>query len=293
MFPQPVIESVESFLSRMTGKMTRIVSSMVVSGGCINKTIKIRTEDDTYFVKYNLADEFPDMFGKEAAGLTLLREKGKLRLPEPLHVDTIEKYSYILLEFISTKNRVPSFWQMLGEGLAGLHKQSHTTFGLDYDNYIGSLLQKNTAHSDWNEFFVVERLEPMIKLAYDKNKITGDLVNLFDPLFSRLSRLIPAEKPALLHGDLWSGNYMVDDKGNPCLVDPSVYYGHREVDLAMTRLFGGFAPPFYDHYQKSYPLEKGWEERTDIFNLYPLLVHINLFGGGYETQVRIILKRFR
>jgi fructosamine-3-kinase len=131
----------------------------------------------------------------------------------------------------------------------------------------------------------------MVKMARNSGEVNQQTVNQFEFLYHRLENLIPAELPSLLHGDLWSGNYMVDEIGNPCIIDPAVYYGHREVDLAMTRLFGGFPEAFYSGYHHAYPLENGWEQRPDIHNLYPLMVHVNLFGGGYISDVKRILNR--
>ena len=263
-----------------------------MGGGCINDAVKIQSTTGIFFVKYNLEATYPAMFAREAAGLQLLREAGEIRIPEVLHFDTAEKYSYLLLEYISTGNQARNFWNIFGHALAAVHKHTQALFGLDHDNYIGSLPQSNRQHSDWTDFFILERLEPLVSKARDKGEISPQLVKQLESLYIKLPRLIPSEKPSLLHGDLWNGNYRVDDKGNPCLIDPAVYYGHREMDLGMTRLFGGFSPQFYDSYDNAFPLEQGWESRVDLFNLYPLLVHVNLFGGGYASQVKQIVSKF-
>jgi fructosamine-3-kinase len=155
---------------------------------------------------------------------------------------------------------------------------------------MGSLPQSNKKHSDWISFFVEERLEKQVSLAHEY--LSSSNFSAFNRLYKRLGELIPPEPPALLHGDLWGGNYMVSSDGKACLIDPAVYYGHREIDIAMTTLFEGFDGDFYASYHEEYPLEKGWRDRLDIFNLYPLLIHLNLFGSGYLGSIERILKRF-
>ena len=135
-------------------------------------------------------------------------------------------------------------------------------------------------------------MNKQIEIARKKGEIDQNAVKQFNNLFGRLNEIFPNEKPSLVHGDLWNGNYLVDQEGNVCLIDPAVYYGFREMDIAMTKLFEGFLPAFYESYIDEYPLEKGWQERVDICNLYPLMVHVNLFGGGYAMQVESILRRF-
>jgi fructosamine-3-kinase len=157
---------------------------------------------------------------------------------------------------------------------------------------MGSLVQYNTPEKSWVEFFVCRRLQVQVALAFDSGHLDKSAVTRFDRFYSRLDQIFSPGKPSLLHGDLWGGNYMVSESGEPCLIDPAVYYGHREVDLAMTTLFGGFSAEFYTGYESHHKLEPGWRERLDIYNLYPLLVHLNLFGSSYLGSVTSILKRF-
>ena len=185
-----------------------------------------------------------------------------------------------------------NFWENFGRGLAKLHKTTSDYFVLDHNNYIGSLTQSNRKRDNWIDFFVEERLGFQLKLARDSHLIDSGVLSAAEGLFNRLNEIIPKEQSSLLHGDLWSGNFMLGDQGEACLIDPAVYYGHREMDIAMTKLFGGFDHQFYEAYNQEFPMEKGWEQRMDICNLYPLLVHVNLFGGGYVSQLTSILKRF-
>jgi fructosamine-3-kinase len=177
-----------------------------------------------------------------------------------------------------------------GRSLARLHRHTTGYFGHELDNYMGSLPQSNKKHTSWNSFFVEERLKRQVSLA--NVYFSSSDFAAFERLYVRLDELLPVEPPALLHGDLWGGNYMVAPDGKACLIDPAVYYGHREVDIAMTTLFGGFDESFYTSYLEEYPLEKGWQKRLDIFKLYPLLIHLNLFGSVYLESILSIIRRF-
>ncbi len=285
-------KAIETALSEKFKTHIKIISSHYVGGGSINDTRMIKTNKGDFFVKMNSAGKFPGMFEKEAKGLKILDSANVIDVPEPLLWGETGDTAFLVLNYINSSHKKNGFWEDFGTKLALLHKNSSDMFGLDHDNYIGSLPQSNKQHRRWEDFFVLERLEPQIKLALNSGEIDKSFVKLFDNLFSKIDRIFPDEPPALLHGDLWGGNYMTNEKGNPVLIDPAVYYGHREMDLGMTRLFGGFDNEFYYHYNKKYPLEKGWEERLEICNLYPLMVHVNLFGGGYSGSVKAILKRF-
>ncbi|RLD39817.1 MAG: ketosamine-3-kinase, partial [Bacteroidetes bacterium] len=200
--------------------------------------------------------------------------------------------SFLILNFIQSAEMQDEFWDDFGQKLASLHRHSQKNFGLDHDNYIGSLSQSNKFHKSWADFFREERLEAQVKLARDNGRMGREMVNTFSRFYAKLDELFPKEPPALLHGDLWSGNFMVNQNGLAVIIDPAVYYGHREMDLAMSQLFGGFDASFYDAYQRNFPLENGWQQRLDYYNLYPLMVHVNLFGGSYLESVKRILVRF-
>ena len=194
------------------------------------------------------------------------------------------------MEYIESENQTSNFWNDFGKKLAALHKISNESFGFDHNNYIGSLQQINTWHANSIEFFINCRLIPQLELLNDIND--NQFFKSFDALFNILNEILPDGKPSLLHGDLWSGNYMVGKNGNPAIVDPAVYYGFREADIAMSKLFGGFANQFYDTYNETFPLEINWQSRVQVWNLYPLLVHANLFGTSYLNQVKSIIKNY-
>ncbi len=230
----------------------------------------------------------PEMFPAEARGLAWLAEAGALRIPEVLAASP----HFLALELLTPGPRVRDFDERLGRGLAALHRAGAPRFGLDHDNFIGRLPQSNTPAATWAEFYEGERLWPQLERASASGLASNAMRHGFDALFGCLpERVGPAEPPARLHGDLWGGNLHVDEAGEPCLIDPAVYGGHREMDLAMMRLFGGFSPRVFDAYQEAYPLAPDWKDRIPLYQLYPLMVHVNLFGRGYVGSVEAALQR--
>jgi fructosamine-3-kinase len=262
------------------------------SGGCINHGGELVTTAGSYFLKWNDRQRYPQMFEKESKGLRLLKAANCIDVPEVVHVGESGDLQFIIMSFVKSGRRVKNYWLLLGEQLANLHRNTNTHFGLDHDNYIGALIQKNQRKENWVDFFIQYRLEAQLALAEGNKKITSDIRKQFEALYKKLPDLLPQEKPALLHGDLWSGNVMINARGEPTLIDPAVYYAHREAELAFTQLFGGFEPEFYQAYHEVFPIAKGFDSRANLYNLYPLLVHVNLFGGGYLQQVKNILDRF-
>lgn len=292
MIPSTLQEEIEKTLSKKFNLPLSISSVQSVGGGCINHAHKLKTSHGNFFLKWNNRQSFPKMFEAEAKGLSLLRSTTTLFIPDVILCGEDSENSFLLLEWVDPGKRQTNFWRDFGEKLALLHQHTSDYFGLDHDNYIGSLPQKNSQHTSWSDFFIHQRLEPQLKLAVDSGKLTKQLIANLSTLHKALPEILPVEKPSLIHGDLWNGNFMVAPDGFACLADPAVYYGHREMDIAMTRLFGGYDPEFYRSYDDTFPLQKNTASRVDIHNLYPLLVHVNLFGGGYVQQVGSILSRF-
>ena len=288
---QSQIQFFESILFEGLGQEITVNGYEVLSGGNINNAVKIDTTIGFFFVKWNESDH-TEAFASEARGLELLRNTHEVQVPHVIAYGHKMQKAYIILEYIDSRRPQSGYWEHFGRSLAKLHRHTHTQFGLDQDNFIGSLKQSNEWHDDGVQFFIEKRLKVQAGLALYNGEISRALYDKFDSLYTRLPDLIPAEKPALLHGDLWSGNVMVGANGWVCLIDPAVYYGNREAELAFTKLFGGFNPAFYLAYGEAYPLEKGFEERIDIYNLYPLLVHVNLFGSGYLSGIEKVLKKF-
>ncbi|MCX6271047.1 MAG: fructosamine kinase family protein [Bacteroidetes bacterium] len=292
MIPSIIEDKLRELLLEKNHSSFVLQSVSPMSGGSINQSFKLETKDVKYFLKYNLSDRYPHMFEAEYRGLELLREKGNLRVPSPILTGQAGTYTFILMEYIWQGSFAADFWDDFGAKLAGLHRNTQSYFGLNHHNYMGSLPQDNTAHDDWISFFIEERLEKQLKFGLNEGTLPSSMIKKFERLYRRLEEIFPAEPPALLHGDLWSGNFMIDPEGKVCVMDPAVYYGHREADLAMTKLFGGFTPSFYEAYHSEFPLQPAWRDRMEIYNLYPLLVHANLFGGSYLRSVENILQMF-
>lgn len=271
-----------------------IVDARVLSGGDINDAFAVRLATGaTAFVKTNDRAD-PAMFPAEARGLAFLDEARALRIPRVLAVSSgcDGEPCFLVLEYLPPARRASGFDEHLGRGLAALHRARPPQFGLDHDNYIGRLPQKNEPTRSWHEFYGERRLLPQLRLAVDSGRATRKMKDGLERLVGRLPDLVGApEVPARLHGDLWGGNLHVDDRGEPCLIDPAVYGGHREVDLAMMRLFGGFSERCFAAYAEAWPLAFGHEERVLMYQLYPLLVHVNLFGGSYVESVERALDR--
>ncbi|MDW3211723.1 MAG: fructosamine kinase family protein [Reichenbachiella sp.] len=275
---------------QLFNKEVSIDTIQSIGGGCIHHAGVFQFEENKYFLKWNKRSS--QMFETEAIGLGLLDQTNSVSIPKVIGFGTLGEIDYLCLEYISSAAPKASFWEEFGSSLAQLHKHSASTFGLNHHNFIGSLPQSNNPHNSWSEFFIRERLEPLIERASDNGLIDTSTNSKFERLFAELPNLIPVEKPALLHGDLWSGNFLVGSEGQPVIFDPAVYYGHREAELAFTRMFGGFDPIFYHSYNEAFPVQDGIEERVDIFNLYPLLVHVNLFGASYLSGINRTLSRF-
>jgi fructosamine-3-kinase len=285
--------SEEKIKARIEEKLGgKIISFTSLSGGCISDAYKIITEkSEQYFLKFN-SSSASDMFIKEAHGLMELEKSNAIRIPKVLSYDE----DYILLELIPSGNKNKNFFEEFGRSFAEMHKHSSETFGFYEDNFIGSNLQMNIPDeieaTDWTSFYFNKRILFQLHLAEKLGNSTDTLRNGVSKLENKIEDIIGGskEKPSLLHGDLWGGNYMVDENGNAVLIDPAVYYGHREADLAMTKLFGGFSSEFYKTYFETFPLEDGYEYRENIYKLYHMLNHLNLFGGGYYSQAISLIK---
>ncbi|MGF1670494.1 MAG: fructosamine kinase family protein, partial [Balneolaceae bacterium] len=257
-----------------------------VSGGSINKAAKITANERTFFLKWNDSKP-PDMFSAEAYGLEKLREADTpVRIPVvyDLNSNKNDYPGYLLMEYIEQVRGGSESSRNFGRYLAELHGKTAGEFGLDRNNYIGSLPQSNKKHKEWVSFFIEERINPQIKLARDRQKIDERTVKGWELLANQLHDIFPETEPSLLHGDLWGGNYFFDGQGDPVLIDPAVYYGHHEMELSFTKMFGGFSPEFYDAYAFEKKPAPGFNNRVPVYNLYPLLVHVNLFGGHYATE---------
>ena len=276
----------EKFLS------AKIIATKQLSGGDINQAYKITTAQGQFFLKYNTASHAFAMFDTEAKGLELLAATKTAKIPDVIGVGETKEGSFLLLEYIDSSYRQSGFWENFGQSLAKLHQESRSEFGLHFDNFIGILPQTNRPKDNWTDYYVEARLQPQIEMGFNDKLLNTKDLNGLESIFKKIPEICPEEVPALIHGDLWSGNFMVGPKREVVLIDPSVSFSHREMDLAMTQLFGGFAPEFYQAYHHFFPIENGFDQRVEIYQLYYLLVHLNLFGTGYLQAVRNIVKRF-
>lgn len=276
-------------LEQALQKSIHIIAQQPIGGGCIHRAMRVETQYGTYFVKHNAPHQYQN-FQAEADGLNTLANTNTLHIPKVIATAQSSWHACLVLEWIETKPPRPNFWEHFGEALARLHQHTQPSFGYKRDNFIGALPQRNSAHATWNDFFREERLMPMIGLAQQKGHLSINEAKRLERLFPKLDEIIPNEKPALLHGDLWHGNFLIDQYGLPALIDPAVYYGHREAELAFMHLFGGFEPQLFEAYQRALPLEPAWRSRIGVFNLYPLLVHLNLFGRAYWEEINAVLK---
>lgn len=261
-----------------------------VGGGCINQSYVFGDGRRRFFVKVNRV-ELSDMFAAEEAGLNEIRASGAITAPQPIGWGTAGRSAFLVLEHIAlSEGRVND--ELFGQQLAAMHRHTRDRHGWHRDNTIGSTVQVNTPHPDWQVFWRDQRLGYQLSLAAKRGH-GASLQRKGDKLMAQLGAFFSAyaPSPALLHGDLWSGNYGCLADGRPVIYDPAVYYGDRETDLAMTELFGGFSANFYAAYREAYPLDPGYDARKTLYNLYHILNHLNLFGGGYKAQAETLLDR--
>jgi protein-ribulosamine 3-kinase len=296
MIEAAVSKAVTTAVSNREARACEIVSARAAGGGCINSACHLElTGSLQLFLKYN-PNAPADMFAKEAAGLELPRSAQSIRIPKVYYVTPPEDGAqFLLLEDVLVLSTNPTtLCDTLGQGLAGIHRVSSEYYGLGSHNYLGPTFQRNDVSPSWADFFVTHRLAYMLELMERRNFANDNLRHFHDflPRAHAVLSSKAAEPPSLVHGDLWGGNVLDTSAGEHVLIDPAVYFGDREVDLAMTRLFGGFNSRFYEEYEEAFPLQDGWRERQDIYNLYHILHHALLFGGGYFQQAKTILKHY-
>ncbi len=281
---------VSEHIAQTTGQPFDPVEPRHLGGGCINTAVRLTDGDRSYFVKLNSAALLP-MFEAESEGLRAMAGSRTLRVPEPLCFGLTEEQSYLVMEYIEMGHAGRDGSALAGRQLAGMHRTLWDRFGWTLDNTIGSTPQHNRPGSDWIAFWREQRLGFQLQLAA-RNGYGGSLQRGGERLLDGFHVLIDHDpEPSLLHGDLWGGNLAYDRDGRPVIFDPAVYYGDREADLAMTELFGGFGNNFYAAYRERWPLDPGYATRKTLYNLYHILNHLNLFGGGYLGQANTMIDR--
>jgi len=286
-----IFKAIVQQIRETTGKAFALHKVVSVGGGCINSAYRLEGDRGAYFIKINLKEQLP-MFAAEAIGLHEVAATGTVRVPLPICHGVCGDKSYLALEYLELRPTEGTCDRLLGQKLAAMHKIAQAYFGWHRDNTIGSTRQPNTRLSDWIEFFARHRLGFQLKLAEThgfggKLQREGEKLMVCLPVF--FATYTP--KPSLLHGDLWGGNYAADNTGQPVIFDPACYYGDREADIAMTELFGGFGRDFMLAYSNAYPLDEGYQTRKTLYNLYHIINHLNLFGGGYLVQAENLISR--
>jgi len=278
-------------IARATGRPFTLTGTEETGGGCINSTLVLAGREGRYFVKLNEAARV-EMFEAEAAGLAALAAAGAVRVPTPLCVGQADEFAFLVLEYLSLRPATDRGQEQLGRGLALLHRTTSPSFGWVRDNTIGSTRQPNPRYGDWLVFWREARLGFQLHLA-KRQGAPETLTTKGEQLLEWLPALFGTHRPApsLLHGDLWGGNFAQTGDGEPVIFDPAVYFGDRETDIAMTELFGGFGQRFYAAYREASPLDPGYPTRKLLYNLYHVLNHFNLFGGGYALQAEKMIGR--
>ena len=279
----PINNIIEHHFGREPSRIVKL------TGGNINEIYQAFLPKKLVVIKINNSQSLPQLFEKEKQGLALL-SRSTFIVPKPIKIGSINDTPFLIMDYIEQGNSLN--WAVFGEKLAQLHQIEGKYFGLDHDNYIGSLEQVNQECGAWSEFYTNHRLLALTAKARNQGLFEKKHCIWVEKLCHRLDELIPTCKPSLIHGDLWSGNLLIHTSGHPALIDPAVYFGHPEMDWAMLSLFGSYPEEAMDGYLNVNPLEKGLNERMDIHQLYPLLVHLILFGKGYLSGVESTLKKY-
>jgi len=278
-------------ISKATQNSFEIQTTKSISGGDINRAFLFQSKNARYFVKFNRA-ELVEMFAAEFAALTEIVQTKTVKVPAPITYGQTEHESFIVLEFVELKRASSQSERLLGEQLAKLHLQKQPFFGWQINNTIGSTPQPNLRSENWLDFWREQRLDFQLKLAAQKG-YGSQLQSLGKKLSERLEDFFTdyTPQPSLLHGDLWGGNAAATPENQPIIFDPASYYGDRETDLAMTELFGGFGRDFFAAYNDIWQLDAGYKTRKNLYNLYHILNHVNLFGGGYASQAKNMMQQ--
>lgn len=292
------MQSIENFISNILQKeidpAIKVENKKTLAGGCINNAMHLRTNQGDFFLKYNQNCP-PDLFLREAEGLQeLARPNSGLQIPEVIAATplTDDAPAVLITNYLSTGGGGKNQDEQLGRGLAVIHQHSADQYGFYHDNYCGATQQNNDWNNDWINFFAEQRIDYLINLIEKERQISASERKTYDRLIDKLPDLLMHQvQPALVHGDLWSGNYMNTDKG-PAIIDPACSYSDREFELAITNMFGGFSSAFWSAYQEAFPLQPGWKERNSLYMLYHYLNHYYLFGGYYGQQALQIAQKF-
>jgi fructosamine-3-kinase len=291
---QDIIQLCLEKLSERVGTSVRLTGSKSVGGGCINHAVKISTSVGDFFLKWN-ASAANDVFQKEAAGLEEMRLANNPFLVIPQVIwskETDELPGLLLMEYLAPALSSAGYDEQLGRGIARLHRKSAMQFGFHQDNYCGTTVQDNSWSGDWPDFFAKKRIWTLVQQINASRGMATDELKIYERLVLKIPGILSHQTaPSLIHGDLWSGNYMYTSNG-PAIIDPACYYADREMELGMMKLFGGFPSRVWEAYQKEFPLPEGWHDRLDLYQLYHVLNHYLMFGVSYKYQALQIAGRY-
>ena len=271
---------------------SQITAFRPVSGGDISSAYLLETQSQKFLLKVNSKSSAKTMFDAEQQGLRAIESTKTIAVPHVQLVDELDGIAFLLMDFVESRRPNAKDYTHFGRDLANMHLVSNDQFGFSSDNFIGSLPQSNAFHTDWAEFYWNERILPQLEIAKKNTALDDAKIPSKESALKIFRQVFGEVKPSLLHGDLWGGNYLISTDGTPFLIDPAVYYGHSIVDVAMSRLFGGFDAEFYDAYHEIIPKQTYYQEQIKLYQLYYLLVHLNLFGRSYRSSVVDILERY-
>jgi fructosamine-3-kinase len=283
-----VPSSIKTFLNKL--HKVEIREFTAIQGGSINDAYRYSVRNEEFFVKYN--NQVKGIIEKEVDGLKAIASLACISTPEVISFEKVSNFEVLVLPFLRSGPKTPQAWENFGQKLAEMHQKPAVCYGWNQGNFIGSLSQSNNNSDDFITFFISQRLKPQIKLAQERKYLSLQEGRQFEKLFQKLPEIVPNTQPSMVHGDLWSGNFIIGEKEIPYLIDPSIHFNFRETDIAFTYLFGGFDAKFYEGYNSTYPLISGFQERIALYNIYPLLVHLNLFGSGYHGSVMSNLHKY-
>ena len=288
-----VIELCIEKLASHYGSLVRLIDSRSVGGGCINNSVKISTSVGDFFLKWN-ASAPTDMFMKEAIGLNEMSLAGSsLIIPKVIWSKETDDFpGLLLMEYLQPSGNSSAFDERMGRGIAQLHRKTASAFGFHHSNYCGTTLQDNTWTESWPKFFAQRRIWSLVQQIKTTRGMSSEELRNYEKLVNRIPLILShSTQPSLIHGDLWSGNYIYTANG-AALIDPACYYADREMELGMMKLFGGFSSTVWGAYQEEFPLPQGWKERNRLYQLYHVLNHYLLFGVSYGQQALEIAKEY-
>lgn len=268
-----------------------IIDIKSIEGGDISEAFKIITSKGSYFCKQNSSQDAERMFTVEAKSLIYLDQNSSFDVPKSIVQGKTAASNFIVLEWFESSDSID--YRKFGTSLANLHNNTNSTFGFAYDSYLGTHLQNNQSYQHFHEHYISGRILPLIQSNFNKALLSKEDMDTLDNFMKYVPEILPNESPSLIHGDLWSGNHMFIDKGIPCIFDPAISFSSREFDIGMMLLFGSFPSECYDSYNENFPLTAGWKERVPYFQLYYLLLHLDMFGSQYHSRVMQCVKKFR